>query len=222
MLNETIGQLSSHRAACKRWSIFLAVAILIAGGLGKLSTASLLWAASPLLLLALTEAGYAAEQGRCPEFFRHGKGDETLEVLPSESTMVSSRRFGSALVSISIWPFYLALWAVVLAGAFELPRHTMPSPIISAAETGSAVREPGKPVLPGTNNGSGYPQNPFANQPSGNPGMPQRTPGTVLQRPVTPVNYGARPPVRPQGPPPTVYYATPPPGSATPPVQKKP
>jgi hypothetical protein len=58
MLHETIHRYSSQRAICKQWSVFLGVAVLLVGALGKVSPANLLWAAAPLLLLGLAEAGY--------------------------------------------------------------------------------------------------------------------------------------------------------------------
>jgi hypothetical protein len=65
MLPEQLYRLSAQRAACKQWSAGLAVVILLLGGLAGLNPTKMLWAAGPLLLIGLVEAGYAAQERWC-------------------------------------------------------------------------------------------------------------------------------------------------------------
>ncbi len=213
-------------------SVFLAVGVLAVGALGRFSTVALVWVAAPLVLLGLAEAGYAARQGQCAELLKTGKRDEPMVLLPAESGLNAVRRMVLAVLSLSIWPFYLALWGVVAAGAVNLPKHATPSSVPSIAEVGPVIRGPGQSNLPGAyNSGPGYPPGtaqrfpnvgPYNGPVPGNPGLPPRTPGPGFPRPVTPVNFGPKLLNRPAGPPATVNSAPPAGVPAPPPVRSNP
>jgi len=116
MIENNLHRLSSQRAACKQWCVLLGVAILLVGGLGKLSATTLIWAAAPLLLLGFTEAGYAAQQRREEDQLRSRKGNNEGLPLAPESAAVSATRWAVSAVSLSIWPFYLGLFSIVAVG----------------------------------------------------------------------------------------------------------
>jgi len=205
MIQDILRQLSSHRAACKNWSVIVSIAIFVAGALARLNTMTLLWAAAPLVLLAFAEAGYAARQEYLAEQANAGKAADQSKVLPSPPAMAGLRGFASALGSLSIWPFYLALWGVFVAGAFNLPRSAALG--ASSAEASATVVGAAQPAVSGVNNGlPGYPPGvvprypngaPYTGPLPGYPGVAARTPGPGFPRPATPVNFGPRPPVRP-------------------------
>jgi hypothetical protein len=112
--------LSSHRAACKQWSAGLGVLILLIGGLAGLNPTKMLWAAGPLLLLGLVEAGYAAQERRYAELLKAKKISEETPALLPEPASASVVRTTFAALSLSIWPFYLGLFAIVGIGGEEM------------------------------------------------------------------------------------------------------
>jgi hypothetical protein len=231
MLPDSIRQLSSHRAICKVASVFLAITVLAVWIFGHFSTQGILWMATPMVLLGLTEAGYAGQQRHYEELLKDGKTDERSALLVSESVLASSRRTVEAILSPSIWPFYLALWGTLIGGALNLAPHATFPPMAPIANAAPATGGPKQPVSPGVySGGPGYPpgmgQRPDATPHFGpipaNSDMPLRTPGLGFPRPVTPVNFGPKLPVRPLGPPPTVYYGKPAPVPGTSPVRQNP
>src|SRR5258707_682006 len=65
MVQESLQRLGSQSAACKWGSVLLGAAALVGCRLGG---ENLLWLAAPGLLLALADAGYAAQARRIAEF----------------------------------------------------------------------------------------------------------------------------------------------------------
>jgi hypothetical protein len=201
MLQDTLRQLSSHRAGCKQWSVLVFVAVLVFGALSRASTPNLLWMAAPLVLLGFAEAGYAAREAYGEQLLKNGKINEQLVVLPEESALATLRRAADALCSLSIWPFYIFLWGLFTVSAFQLPHYA--KPISSALQTANAnvVSSDG-----GNNNQPTYPPGVAPRYPNGMPytgpypgypgyvgGVP-RSPGANFPRPVTPgPNFAARP-----------------------------
>src|SRR5579871_1102369 len=104
---------ASNRAACKQWSAGLAVVILLVSALAGLNPTKILWAAGPVLLLGLVEAGYAAQERRYAALLESKKIDESCASLPLESAGASVARTTVAVLSPAIWPFYVALFAIV-------------------------------------------------------------------------------------------------------------
>lgn len=120
MLVDIVHRYSAHRAACKQCSVALGIAILLVGALGKVAPANLLWAAAPLLLLGLAEAGYAGQERRCLELLKGKKGNEEVVALLPEAANASILRTAVAAMSVSIWPYYLGLFAIVAVGSGAL------------------------------------------------------------------------------------------------------
>jgi ABC-type transport system involved in cytochrome c biogenesis permease component len=112
MLLEIQRQLSSQRAACKLFSTFIAVAILLAGAFGRLDTPSLLWVSAPIVVLGLAEAGYAAMERTYLEQAKRGTTDDLPDGQQLPPTSVGLGGFLSALGTFSVWPFYLLLWGI--------------------------------------------------------------------------------------------------------------
>ena len=120
MYTEPSHRYSFHRAACKQWSVGLGVIILLVGGLAGVNPTKMLWAAGPLLLLGLVEAGYAAQERRYAELLKGKKGNEEISVLPPEAASASVVRTAVAALSLSVWPFYLGLFAMVAIGGQQM------------------------------------------------------------------------------------------------------
>jgi len=140
MFLETIQRLSTQRGHCKLGSVFLGSGILLAGAVSGLGKASLFWIAAPLLLLGLADAGYAAEQQRSVELSKKAKGYEAAFSPEAAGTFIW--RFCSAVLSLSVWPFYLSLVGVVVAGAFYMPVKVTP-PAAAAMVAGPMGNRPG-------------------------------------------------------------------------------
>ena len=132
---DTLHRYSNYRASCKQWSVALGVGILLVGALGKLDAGSVLFAALPLLLLGLVEAGYAAQERRCLELMKGRKGNDELAGLLPESAPAGIVRTARAAVSVAVWPFYFALYGIVAAGSGALPalHHDSAGPTVVAA-----------------------------------------------------------------------------------------
>ena len=215
MLQDTLRQLSCHRAACKLWSIVVSIAVLLAGSFGRLDTAVLLWAAAPLVLLGLSEAGYAARQSYLRQATREVSENASAEP-PPPSTMSTLWHYASAVGSLSIWPFYLALFGLVVAAAFNMPVRPVTPLTVSVANLpgnlpGTMSNQPYGPMTTGPMLPQYFPQRPPnvartpfpphapftpwpGNTPSGSlpPVAPGARPGFPQQAPSTPV---ATPPI---------------------------
>src|SRR5437899_1636674 len=100
MNSDITSRFSSCRAACKQWSVGWGVVILLVGGLAGLAPMKMLWAAGPLLLLGLVEAGYAAQQWRYAELLKAKKGNEEAAGLPPEPASASVVRTTFAALSL--------------------------------------------------------------------------------------------------------------------------
>ena len=141
MLPDIIHRYSSQRATCKQWSVLLGVAILLVGALGKVSAANLLWTAAPLLLLGLAEAGYAGQERRCVDILKSRKGNEEVSALLPEAASASILRTAVAAMSVSVWPFYLGLFAIVAAGGGAMTSPGKEAPMsgpVQFAQAGAA------------------------------------------------------------------------------------
>jgi hypothetical protein len=202
MLPEVLHHPFSRRFACKQWSAIISIAILFVGMLGRFDTAAILWISAPLLLLGLTDAGYATLADQLLESLKAGKGSDESFIYQDQSALIQLRRFAGALCSISVWPFYLTLWGIVVGAAFELPKH-----YVTLANDAGASRT----VLPGYPQGvtQRLPNTPF---PSG----PLRTPWPPFMRPGMTPNFGAKPPAHFLSPPPVRTHGTPQPVPGTP------
>jgi hypothetical protein len=202
---------SLQRAICKQCTVFLAVAILLIGALGRLAAINLLWAAAPLLLLGLAEAGYAAQERRCAELLSRGKGqDESLTLLTAAGEVGFVRTVMAAL-SFSIWPFYLGLIGIVVAGSRAFPAPGGDNAPI-AADVASVSAQPKLQMPPGPVSvpiqapqlAQHQGQSPLMtlSKPAGGPNLPHLPPmnttivrngPSISQPPTPPVNPHANP-----------------------------
>lgn len=114
LFHETLQRLGRQSAHCKLGAALgLAIVLVLAlqGG-----NASLLWGAAPLALLALADAGYAAQARRIAEFGRRLNGPKD-SVKPGDLMHLEEAGWGfqgalSGLIgflSFTVWPFYLCL-----------------------------------------------------------------------------------------------------------------
>jgi len=211
MQQDPIHRLSSQCANCKLCGVFLGVAILLAGALGRLGAVNLLWAAAPLLLLGLTDAGYAAEQRRCAKLAQDQNGNESIPG-PPEAAAASILGTVSAILLPSIWPFYLGLLGTVTAGALLMPIKEPPAPVMPAMAASPINNLPGQPYRPMTplpmlprnvpqrpHVGTPFPgevpfhgQSPFPMKPATTPVI-QRNTSPAIQKPVAPITDNPSP-----------------------------
>jgi len=226
MSQEYFRQLSSYRVACKQWSIILSVAILLVGASVRLTGPILLWAATPLVLLGLAEAGYAARQaGFAEETTGNMAGAPVAQSSAPARFVTVVRQYFAAVGSASIWPFYLILWSIFAVSAVNISSQSSKSAAAVAATASTPLAtSPTGPPLPG------YPAGMIPRYPNGapypataRPAFPgaaaqPRTPFPGGTRPPTPVNFGPKPPVRFPATPPAAPAGNPPSGipSATP------
>jgi hypothetical protein len=181
---------ATQSAACKRLSVTLAVVLLLVGVLGRLPVASALWAAAPLLMLAFADAAYVAERRRAGS--ENGTSNQRNPGNKSEAAVAVIVRTILALFSLSVGPFYLGLFGIIVGAALSLPA---PIPAVPATIANPSAQQP--PLL------QAGPQR----LPNGPVGQPPITPAGP--RPVTPVNFGARPFPRPMLTPPRSPGAAP-------------
>ncbi|EDY15971.1 hypothetical protein CfE428DRAFT_6490 [Chthoniobacter flavus Ellin428] len=137
MTLETTNRYSAYRAACKQWSAGLGVLILLVAALASLNATKLLWVAAPLLLIGLVEAGYAAQERRCAELLRANKGDAGLAPEAASASVV---RTTFAALSLSIWPFYLGLFALVAIGGEQMAASGKKALAVNATRPVSLVQ----------------------------------------------------------------------------------
>jgi len=176
------------------------------GVFGRLNAPSLLWIAAPLVFLGLADAGCAAREKRCAELLKNGKNNDLSAISPSEPASKLLGRFIGGLCSVSVWPFYLFLWGVVIGGAFELPRYA------GVATNGVTnitplANVPSQPILPPGyyNKVTEYPPGVAPRYPNGaiftGPVPPlsagQWTPSPAFPKSGTPPGIGFKPPERP-------------------------
>lgn len=195
MLPETIHRLSAQRATCRVSGIVLGVIILLTGMLGRLGGMSLVWPASPLLLLLFVDAGYAARQRRCVELFKERQGSEGISVHLPESAAASIPGMMAAVFSLSIWPFYLCLLGMVTAGAFLMPIKEIPPSNGPAMTGGSTANGPGQPYRQATDGpipSQSIPQRPLGTTPfSMNPAIQRNGAPALPQSPASNRLFGA-------------------------------
>lgn len=127
MCVSSLNRLGAHCASCKQWSALLATAVLLAGAIARLPLASMLWAATPILLLGLVEAACAAQERRHAEALKGKRAEESSVVLPPEPAGESIVRTAVAALSPGIWPFYLGLFAIVGFGAGSMNAPSTPA-----------------------------------------------------------------------------------------------
>jgi hypothetical protein len=195
VLAETLHRLASQRATCKLAAVILAVVILVFGVPGKTGAMNLLWTAAPLALLGLAEAGYAAQERRGWQLLARQTGSETPALAPASAGAAIGGTFLSAF-SLSIWPFYLSLVGVIVAGVLLAPVKPVKPTVIPNPAAGIPV-QPYRQIVPSSS--------PFIQRGSAEAMAPRSTPriGTSANGPrvLQPASVpGTPPPARPRSP----------------------
>lgn len=150
MIADTANRYSSHRAACKQWSAALAVIILLVGGIARLHPVKMIWATGPLILIGLVEAGFAGQEGRCAELLRAKKGNEETALLLPEAPGTSAVRTTLAVLSPSIWAFYLILFVVIAVGGEQMASIDKKSALAATALNAPSGQKPMRSYFPTT------------------------------------------------------------------------
>lgn len=143
MLENLILGYSSRRGVFKVVAVLAAMAILGLGVVQKVAEVKcFLWLATPILLLGFAEAGLVAEQRRCWELLKkHGD----VSVPPAEGVGACLLRYGFAVISFSIWPFYLTLFGLIWLGSGEIAKANREAKQEEAAASASASTTPALP-----------------------------------------------------------------------------
>ena len=137
-LQTLLQRCANQRLAFKTAAVLLAVALLLLAGLGKLNGQMLLITTAPLLLLALMDAAVSAQERRCftllAKLAENGnssklKAADLAWPLAPEAAGVGLQRTVLAFLSLSVWPFYLALGGIVAAGAASIAQK---SPLLAS------------------------------------------------------------------------------------------
>ncbi|MBN1931714.1 MAG: hypothetical protein JW786_08925 [Desulfobacterales bacterium] len=114
-----IQRMAANSASCKGWCIAITSAILVLVA-DKSKPDYALIAFIPILLFLALDAYYLALEKRIRNSYNsfidklHRKGIESTDlyaIIPSGS---ASKAIGTALISFSIWPFYLTLMVMAL------------------------------------------------------------------------------------------------------------
>lgn len=163
MLKEIIVQSSFRRLNCKIAAAVAGLALLLTASVGKAVVgADFAWAAAPLLLMGLAEAGLLALQSRCIELIKVKASDDEAALIVERGQTSVIRYIVSAL-SLSIWPYYLGLFVLAAMGGNQ----------IAAANRSSAFQ-----AIQALNSSAVMPQYVHSpNVPTGFSSVPQRTGG---------------------------------------------
>jgi len=175
------------------------IAVLAVTTIEKLTVFSaMLWIASPLVLLWLMDAGLAAEQRRCIELLK--RNEET-----SECVQASILDFFRALVSVSVLPFYLALFGLIAFGGKEIAKANREVEAKAAEKAVRYYQQGNMPDMPQRSTILPFNQNPpmqrFTPSPFGTPPRFMGTHRPVVTPPklmVTPTALPGSPPVKVQ------------------------
>jgi len=123
MIEDWILRSSSQRFIGKLVCAALGVTVLAFAVIEKLTAAvSVFWIASPLLLFWLLDTGLAAGQRRCAELLKKNPTKGDASVLLWEGGDAGLGRFCRELISLSVWPFYLILFALIYFGGEEITK----------------------------------------------------------------------------------------------------
>lgn len=119
-LHCTLERLASQSASCKIWSIVLVAAALLFA-IGRPTGPSLLWASTPVVVLAFMDACYLAQARRIVKFASRSDTSDEHSSADFAQFRLSGGDFAEAfkslasLFSFNVWPFYLVL-AGLIAG----------------------------------------------------------------------------------------------------------
>lgn len=197
MLQNLILSYASRRNVFKLVAVLAGVGVLAFASVEKIAAVSVvLWTASPLVLLWLLDVGLAAGQRRYAEWMKENPEKEDPSVVLWDGGIADVFRFFRELISLSIWPFYLILFALIGFGGREITKANKEA--AEAAQKAAAV-VPAPPYYQQSN----VPPFPNRSAVPFNPAMQRFTPSPFPTPPRFPTS------VRP--------FATPPKVSMTPP-----
>lgn len=188
LVHQSLQRLASQSAACKLWSTALVTGVLAWMHSSRIGNDSMLWAASPVLVLLLADAAYATQAARLLAKLRQSKKPGVEDLLQAHAPLSGGHTLGglAGLVSSSVWPFYFALACAFFIAGHEAARPALPPP--SAPGSSSLNR------LGSANPGALRPAGPTAPLKSAPiPGQPRPLPNGALSptgsaRPKAPVN----------------------------------
>jgi len=229
ILYAILQRLAGQSAVCKIWGIVLsATALLFAAG--RAGGEPLLWAAAPVILLALADAGYVGQSRRIAAYVARrepkelGNTKDVVHLLVEGSTFPEAFKSLASVLSLSVWPFYLSLAGLVAGlGMTVLVPRNKPTPVLPTfPQATPAYTQQNSPFPnPRPANTPVTPARPFPGPSSTNP--PLTTPAFPSPpKPITgantrPASVRPQPTGNKQLPGPTGFTAPkPPPGVGTP------
>ncbi|MDB6139604.1 MAG: hypothetical protein JWO94_2676 [Verrucomicrobiaceae bacterium] len=144
LTHASVQRLARQSAACKITSSVLSGAAMLFAS-GRTGGEGLLWAAAPIGLLALTDAGYAAKARSLVEMagqYGAAKSPKWSDLLHHEAAsggLKGAIQTLAAIASLTIWPFYLSL-ALLVGGlgslqSTKVPMNLIPQPYPTAPAT---------------------------------------------------------------------------------------
>jgi hypothetical protein len=110
------------QAACKTVAVALAVAIILSNSAACLGRKSTLWAMAPIALLVLLDAACVRQYTRYLGLLRR-EADNAGGITDLEEPVIRTcLSMARAIFSLSILPFYLALFTILLMGVIGSPK----------------------------------------------------------------------------------------------------
>ena len=130
LVHQSLQRLASQSAACKLWSTALVTGVLAWMHSSRIGNDSMLWAASPVLVLLLADAAYATQAARLLAKLRQSKKPGVEDLLQAHAPLSGGHTLGglAGLVSSSVWPFYFALACAFFIAGHEAARPALPPP----------------------------------------------------------------------------------------------
>lgn len=179
VLYAALQRLAGQSAACKIWGIVLSAAALLFVA-GRPGGEPLLWAAAPIVLLALADAGYVGQSRRIAAYVARrepkelGNPKDMVHLLVQGNTFPEAFKSLGSVLSLSVWPFYLALASLVVGlGMTVLVPKNRPAPILPTfPQTTPAYTQQNSPFpSPRPTNSPVTPARPFPGPSSTNPAL---------------------------------------------------
>ncbi|EDY17950.1 hypothetical protein CfE428DRAFT_4689 [Chthoniobacter flavus Ellin428] len=123
MLKDRILRCSSRSHTCKLLTIVGGVTVQAFAVAEKLvALTPILWVSAPLALCWAMDVGYVAEQRRSLDLLEDGQDKADLSCVPRGGDGDSIIRFLRAFISVSTWPFYVALLALISFGGGQIAK----------------------------------------------------------------------------------------------------
>jgi hypothetical protein len=208
LLHGAIQRFSAQSATCKLWAVILSSVVLLFSA-GRTGGENLLWAATPVVLLAIVDAVYSARATalRRASLEFANKGEQ--ELVNALFAFGDFREVARSFVGVAVMPFYLLLFGMVagLGLGVVVPKAKT---AVASSPTGTGIGTSGQ-VMPQMGvpfnmapSAPNAPRSQFpSSDPAGNGVLPSRPITAPMQRFAPAAPAGAQVPPSTQGTPPS-------------------